>query len=302
MILVRAQANGKSGWFILDTGVSDLILNSKHYPPPSVIKGWEQGRLLDVHGFSQAMIAVKVQSFWWGDLHRHRFPAETSDLRSLETVLGREILGLIGMEVLRGLELIVDYERELLILRRPSANSDCELCPAKPDFLLPMDFQLHLPVLEAELGDSRKVKLGLDTGSSLSLLNKDLQKKLRGLTGKVRNLRYSGPMRSYEIPFTTVNSFDMGDGLEFSYWRFGFNPMSHFTRAGLRIDGLLGGDLWNLGVISMNFSDGKMSVWLRQSTFLQRYPELMALAEKMEERFTSAESPVSCQPEPLISE
>jgi hypothetical protein len=104
LILVPAQVNDREGWFILDTGMKDLLLNTKHFKtlPPKEVP--DSISLVDVRGVVEPTRAVRVHSFHWGAVNRSDFLVRATDLRTMEKVLRMDIMGLIGMEVVRNLE------------------------------------------------------------------------------------------------------------------------------------------------------------------------------------------------------
>ncbi len=278
LILVQAQVNDQSGWFILDTGMKDLLLNSKHFKtlPPKEVP--DSISLVDVRGVVEPTQAVRIHSFHWGAVNRNDFLVRASDLTTMEKVLRMDIMGLIGMEVVRNLELIVDYSHQILTMRRADGAGDCGICPEVPDYQLTFAYQNHLPALKTDLGNRSELWLGIDTGSSLSIIDQQLQRKLRRKIRSLSTIQYGSTHGVYEIPLGNVMELDLGYGLEFMYWRFAFNDLEHFQKSGMHIDGLLGGDLFRLGVVSINFVNQQLSIWLQETNFLKRYPEIYAQA------------------------
>lgn len=280
LIIVEATVNDKKGWFVLDTGMKDLLLNSNYFRglPPKEVP--DSISLVDVKGQVQPTKAVKVDQFSWGEIHRKDFLARATNIRTMEKVLKMRILGLIGMEVVRHLELVVDYGQQILTIRQPDMTGPCRMCPDAPDYELTFAYQNHLPALKARLGNKSELWLGMDTGSSLSMIDEQLQRGLRRKTHTLTKVRYGSPNGVYEIPLANIIELNIGQGLEFTYWRFGFNNLEHFQKSGMHIDGLIGGDLFRLGVVSINFSTQKVRIWLRENTFLMRYPGLLAKAKE----------------------
>jgi hypothetical protein len=163
-------------------------------------------------------------------------------------------------------------------MRRADGTGNCGICPEVPDYQLTFAYQNHLPALKTDLGNRSELWLGIDTGSSLSMIDQQLQRKLRRKTRSLSTIQYGSTHGVYEIPLGNVMELDLGYGLEFIYWRFAFNDLEHFQKSGMHIDGLLGGDLFRLGVVSINFVHQQLSIWLQETTFLKRYPEIYAQA------------------------
>ncbi len=294
LILVEASVNDKSGWFVLDTGMKDLFLNTLHFSVLPAKEVPDSISLIDVKGNIKLTRVVDVQSFQWGEIQRKEFLTLGADLSTMEKVLKREILGLIGMEVVRHLELIVDYQNEILTIRQPMLEGGCGGCAQQPDFTLFFAYQNHLPAIKATVGNQNEMWLGLDTGSSLSLIDEQQRRKLRKKTHSVTKIRYGSPNGIYEIPLANVTEIDLGKGLEFSYWRFGFNSLEHFHRCGMYIDGLLGGDLFRLGKVSINFADQRVQIWLEETSLLQRYPALLSMAAANKKLEAEVNSELTC--------
>lgn len=166
MIVVEAEVNGLEGYFIIDTGSPDLILNSQHFDGE---KSNYQARGID--GTGTADVHTKLlHRFQWGCAEKKNFPAYLVNLQYLEQAIDRPLLGLIGFEILKEKELLFDY-RSQQIEQHPIRKSDLHRLD-EPSQEIEFRMSLHQLVLEVKLGD-RQVQVILDTASEDNLLEND---------------------------------------------------------------------------------------------------------------------------------
>lgn len=165
MIVVEAQVDGLDGYFIVDTGSPDLILNSQHFDGKKSsyqVKGIDG--VADVH-------TKLLHRFQWGCAEKKNFLAYLLNLQYLEHAIDRPLLGLIGFEILKEKELLFDY-RSLQIEQHPIKKSDLHRLD-EPSQEIEFQMSLHQLVLKVDLED-RQVQVILDTASEDNLLNNDL--------------------------------------------------------------------------------------------------------------------------------
>lgn len=146
-IITRAEANGEVGNYIVDTGSPELILNSNHFPvSPSVDRGF--GLTGELNLFQS-----KLKFFKWNGEEWKKKEAYAIDLSHLENLLGIELHGLIGMDMLKHTALYIDYEaRKIAAFQGVKAESLQEA-----EIVVPMTIQDGLPCMQ----------LGIETGTFL---------------------------------------------------------------------------------------------------------------------------------------
>lgn len=84
MILVEAQIDDQKGYFLIDTGADDLILNQIHFEDYESIEN--AGNYKDVNGRKKKVEYLHIDSFRWGSLTRSDFYVQQLDFSAVENV------------------------------------------------------------------------------------------------------------------------------------------------------------------------------------------------------------------------
>lgn len=161
-----------------------------------------------------------------------------------------KIDGIIGFDIIRQLDLEVDYSEGTLRLRNP-ATSRRELDRNM--------FWVGLPVVRLTSGDGVPLQFALDTGAQQTFVTETLLDKLQLRAARVESRRVGGlggeiSLRAPVLPELRV--FVRGFPILFK---------SAVVRAPVyqvlaSLDGVLGGDVWNSGVVRIDMTNGVFAV------------------------------------------
>lgn len=264
LILVKATADTTTGNFVLDTGAPHLVLNItyfRNYPVHS-----NEGERNGITGNAFMAGQTTVADFSWGPAHYYRLNADLANLGNIENSKGVRILGLIGMELLRNFEMIIDYEKNLIYLHRfrrkvPSSYRNELLADTAAYSVVPITITDNRIMLQSVLA-GKKIKLIIDSGAETNLLDSRLPDKvfenvsITGRTmlsgagaGKIEVLK--GDLQQLQIGNQSLSNLPvLITNLErtcFSY--------------GGCVDGILGFDFLSLKKIGFNFVTNKMYIW-----------------------------------------
>ena len=265
LILVRARADSIEGNFILDTGCPHLVLNMtyfRHYETT-----WEQDEQKGgMTGEIATALQTVISNFRFGGSDHYRVKTDLVNLGHIENSKGVKILGLIGMQLLDRYEMIIDFERSQIHLRRANrkdvpASQNEMLRDTSAYHTIPIEMKEDRIIVKTELA-GKKIRLIIDSGAESNVLDSRLPDKvfeqvsINGriiLTGagnkKVEALR--GDLQTLVIGGQRVNDLPvMITNLEktcFSY--------------GGCVDGILGFDFLSLQKIGFNFVTRKMYLW-----------------------------------------
>jgi hypothetical protein len=161
-ILVTASLEGEEGFLILDTGAPMMIVNQK-VEATQAARGFSVSR--DV-----AVTSTTVGQLKWGELELHSLEALAVDLSHLERSLNHPILGMLGYEMIRSLNIIIDFPAKQLLI---GTSRDDMFWQSPPLFSLPFRMEQHVPVIEAVIGQ-QSLKFGIDTGTEHNLIDSRL--------------------------------------------------------------------------------------------------------------------------------
>ncbi len=265
LIVVKAQADTTTGNFILDTGAPSLVLNITYfrdYPTTLLTDADHSG----ITGSSAFVTQTQVGSFVFGSLNYFRIKADLINLGNIENSKGIKILGLLGVDLFKDCEMIIDYENDLIYLHRIArkealAYQSKMLNNVSAYSTLPMDIINNRMIINGQMA-GRKLKFVIDCAAESNILDSRLPgkifdnvtiikrvvlngidgKKVEALSGDAKNIKI-GDQNLSSLPFLITN-------LEYSCF-------SQETC----IDGVLGFDFLSQHKIGFNFVKRKMYIW-----------------------------------------
>lgn len=265
LILIRARVDTIEGNFILDTGAPHLVLNItyfRHYPSSE----HHDAQQTSINGSSPTVVKTSVQQLNLGRMEYFGLDADLVNLGHIENSKGVRIHGLLGMELFRKCEMIIDYENNLIYLHRigkkqASSYKHSMLSDTSAYRTIPIDITDSRIIATTHMA-GKKLKLVIDCAAESNILDSRLpnkifeqvtitrrvvltgsnNKKVEALYGKMANLKIGDELIG-DLPVLITNL----EGTCFSY-------------AGC-VDGVLGFDFLSLHKIGFNFVTRKMYIW-----------------------------------------
>lgn len=249
LIFVDAFLNGVPGRFVIDTGAPGLVLNQK----PENGGAWEGSGVTGCLEVEE----VRVEHFALGNARFSALNAYKVDLGYLEENLNCKIDGLIGYEVLKEIEIILDYpNRMITMLPLRSAQAYPDQREGYLDFFLIN----HIPVVSAQLG-KRNILLGVDTGAGANVLRTSLGKPYQHSDcgrGKVRGTDQQVKVSPVVNAPVVIEGFEEADK-ELDYL---LMDLSHLhSDLDRPIDGLLGFPFFDEGKWSIHYGNQRIYFW-----------------------------------------
>ena len=165
LLLVKAELDGNEGVFILDTGAPTLVVNQQNNQQEIKAKGIT-GQLSANDTF--------IKNFRWNNAEWKNLSGLSVDMHHFNDVSKNGVQGLIGYEILKDYEVIVDPSAQTITLL-----SNRKELPYDPNIFLAslsMKQQNHMPVIEL-LINGKKILLGIDTGAEINFLDRGLFEK-----------------------------------------------------------------------------------------------------------------------------
>lgn len=251
IILVEAELNNSVQTFILDSGAPGLILNNFNQ------KG-EKAVMTGINGSVEAY-TVSVKSFVWAGISYPKIEAISMDLSHLESMTKRKISGLIGYELIKDFELLLDYNSKAIQLKSVETSYTDTSTPLVS---FPISFENHLPVIEAVIG-KKKLRLGLDTGAEINVLDKRLSSQIAKVAsnprpyGKIYGVGdQQKPAQMVKVAVTRVQR------AAYRQMNYVLTDFSQITNEGTtNIDGILGFPFLSSCKFSIDFKTQQLNVW-----------------------------------------
>jgi len=256
--LIPVKIAGKEYNFWLDTGssltmlASDVAhdLNIQPLVPDTLEIVTSTGRVK-----AQPILVSQLQL---GPLVVDNAPAMIVDetmmqMREPESMLIAKqvkIDGIIGFDIIRYLDLELDYGESVIKLRNPATS--------RPENDRNM-FWVGLPVVRMSSGDGLPLHFGLDTGAQVTFVTETLLDKLQVSPARVESRRVGGlggevSMRSPVMPDVRV----MVRGYPIIFRGAAVRAPVYQVLASL--DGVLGGDIWNSGIVRIDMTNGVFAI------------------------------------------
>ncbi|MCB0582926.1 MAG: retropepsin-like domain-containing protein [Phaeodactylibacter sp.] len=171
LIIVQAEIDGQKGNFILDTGAEKLVINERHFG-----KGWRDARSTKAGMLGNVAEghSCRLINLAWQGMSFKKVKADVVDLSHLEEQKNFPILGLIGYEIVKDYELLIDFQQRQIVLTRTNETGerlDNLAAIAPPVDSLPFSLARHMAVLDGDI-NGHGVAFGLDSGAEYNLLNR----------------------------------------------------------------------------------------------------------------------------------
>jgi hypothetical protein len=161
-----------------------------------------------------------------------------------------KIDGIIGFDIIRQMDIEVDFGENTLRLRDPSAS--------RPDNDRNM-FWVGLPVVRIKSTSGIPLHFGLDTGAQLTFVTETLLDKLQIEAARIESRRVGGlggeiSLRAPVLPDLRVEV--RGFPILFR----GAVVRAPVYQVLASLDGVLGGDIWNSGIVRIDMTNGVFAI------------------------------------------
>jgi predicted aspartyl protease len=175
---------------------------------------------------------------------------QMSEPRPIEQRKPVKIDGIIGFDIIRQLDLEVDYGESTLRVRNPATS--------RPEAERNM-FWVGLPVIRLSSTEGIPLHFGLDTGAQLTFVTETLLDKLQLEAARTESRRIGGlggevSLRAPVLP--EVRVLVRGFPILFR----GAVVRAPVYQVLAALDGVLGGDIWNSGIVRIDMTHGVFAV------------------------------------------
>ena len=185
------------------------------------------------------------------------------DLSRLERSLGQPILGLIGYNTLRGIEIQIDFIQETIDqLQLSKEGIPISASPeSHPDYSLSFKKVKYLPVIDAFMGNQR-FSLMLDSGAASSLMDIKHKKALESQALQKRKVHIAGLFsKPREVSAYTLQDLNIDGQLNITFWHTTLYDLAHLREHGLYIDGIVSLSFFRFEKISLNYKRKQLCCW-----------------------------------------
>ncbi|HMQ62073.1 MAG TPA: hypothetical protein PKE06_15470 [Flavilitoribacter sp.] len=250
-ILIEGTADDVTGYFVLDTGASGLILNARYFRS----KSYSGLTAFGVNG-EPAKVETLYVDF---ELREEKWKGQQAaliPLDYLEVAKDVEILGLVGGDLFWKYEMLIDFEKMEVHLQRAGKGGESLLESLDFDAVLPMSLKAGMPCMEVGMGNKNYI-LGLDTASEDNMISRNRRDELEPWLSDRGTKFFRGISREIsEVESGYLSSVRIGDSF--------CGPMStlftdlsgiNWNFSGPNIDGILGFELLRQYRVAINFKN-----------------------------------------------
>ncbi len=265
LIVLKAKVDTTEGNFILDTGAPHLVLNTTYFRDYPTTEHHDENQT-SINGTTPTVVRTVVKELLFGSLDYYRLDADLVDLGHIENSKGIKILGLLGMELFKQCEMIIDYERNLIYLhriaRKQASKYKHAMLKDTADYrTIPIDI-IDSRIIVTSYMAGKKLKLVIDCAAESNLLDSRLPNRIFEQVTITRKVKLTGANnRKVDALYGSLQNMTIGNQ------DLGKLPVlitnlegTCFSYAGC-VDGVLGFDFLSLHKIGFNFVTRKMYIW-----------------------------------------
>lgn len=266
LILIRATADTIVGNFILDTGSPHLVLNLTYFRdyPTIHVTDQEQGGITGSGTGEVLQTTVKNLSF--GAFKYDNIDAHLANLGHIENNKGVKVFGLLGMQLFRQCEMIIDYDQNRIYLHRigkkESSVYNHEMLKDTAAYrVVPIEMINDRALARTEIA-GKKLRLLIDFAAESNVLDSRLSDKVFENFSITRRVMLNGiGNRRVEALYGDMSNVKIGSEIIDTLPMLITNLEKTCLTYESCIDGILGFDFLSLHKIGFNFVTRKMYIW-----------------------------------------
>lgn len=253
LLLVSAEIDSKEGVFILDTGAPTLVVNQSRQSSGEIQAEGINGSLSVNDTF--------IKKFRWNNEEWRNLSSLSVDMQHFNDVSEEGVKGLIGYEILRNYEMVVDPTAQTLMLL--SNRKELPYNPAQVLVSIPMKQQAHMPVIELSI-NGKKILLGIDTGAEINFLDQSLFQNgaIEASEAGIMLVKGLGENNEKRASKVRVKNLQIGDvTLENQLFTLkDMNQLFPNDGEGLKVQGIVGNAFLNQFRYSINYRKGTFTI------------------------------------------
>lgn len=260
LLLVEANVDGETGNMVFDTGANNLVFNSTYF------RNHVRSDVISSNGINGPVGTVEqitIDKIEFANLTYKKIRADMTNLGHIENSRGIKILGLFGFNLIRDFEIILDAKGNQLKLYRIDKTGNrivSDQSKFRPDYSQLFKTNSNILYLQGKIG-SKILNFCFDTGAETNVINSYSSKNILNTITITRRsgLRGAGSSGS-EVLFGRMNDFTLGskqiNGMETI-----ISNLDALSEAyGTKIDGMLGFNFIEQGILCINFVKRQFSI------------------------------------------
>lgn len=263
LLLIEARIDTMQGNFIIDTGAPDLILNHTYFR-----KYWVSSDAIasNVGGIPSGPVRnTWIDQLEIRELRFERIKAKLTELSHIENRSSVKILGLLGVEIFKEFSMTIDLQKNILVLKKLDKKgnelSNLENPLTAKMMKIPIKIVNSTIMLQGVVA-GKKLNLCLDSGAETNVINgKVSDKVLKKFTLARRSVLLGTGGAKVEVLVGRLDDFSIGS-MNLSNLPTVISNLEEFGAASeQQIDGMVGFEFLNKGIICINFRKKELTVY-----------------------------------------
>ncbi|NEW84928.1 MAG: hypothetical protein GZ094_21525 [Mariniphaga sp.] len=253
LLLIDATVGEETGNLVFDSGADGLVLNSTYFRNYATSGG---STPTGVTGAVGAVKKIFIKQIEFAELSYKNIMADVTDLGHIENRRGVKILGLIGFSMMRRLEIVIDVKNNQLKLFRIDNHGkrlNSSSLEFKADYTQKIAGNTNILFLQGTIS-GKNLTFCFDTGCETNVICSDCNRSIMNTLTITGRSKLSGTGSSgSEVMFGRMNDFTIGNKQIPNMDTVITNLGALSEGYGIKIDGMLGYNFLEQGVISINF-------------------------------------------------
>lgn len=254
LMLVEATVDGETGNLVFDTGANGLVFNSSYFRKHEKTGG---SRTIGTTGALGIVEQITLDKIEFANLTYKKVRADVANLGHIENRRGVKILGLFGFNLIRDFEVHIDAKGNQMKLYRIDKNGRRTTAVGsafKADISQKFSTMTNIILLQGKIG-GKNLTFCFDTGAETNVISSYSGKNILSTLTITRRAGLSGvgSGRS-EVLFGRMNDFSLGNRQMNGMEAIVSNLDALSEAYGTKIDGMLGFNFMEQGVVCINFA------------------------------------------------
>mgnify|MGYP006171592465 CR=1 FL=1 len=266
LILIKAKADNTEGSFILDTGAPGLILNMTYFRDYPVTEGGAGEQSGGITGSVADYGRTLVKKLSFGAVNYFKVEADRINLGHIENSKGIKIFGLLGVQLFKQFEMIIDYENSEIhlhhVTKRDEKNYQHSMLNDTAAYsTFPITLLDNKILTYGKIGN-KKLTFLVDTGAESNVIDSRLSEAVLDNVVITRRIVLNGAgNRKVDALYGDMSNLTMGARDMASMPVLVTNMEKMCASYERCLDGMLGFDFLSMHKIGFNFVKRKMYIW-----------------------------------------
>jgi len=260
LLLIEAVIDGETGNLVFDTGATGLVLNKTYFRSHATFDNGSSNGITGSTGNIGCTFAKEIRI---SDLYYRNIKADMVDLSHIENRRGFKVIGLLGFNMIKSFEIVIDATHNELQLHRIDRKGNRvqpEEVETVQDYTQKINPWRPVLIIKGMVG-GKSLNFCLDTGAETNVISSRSPKTVLSTISITRRAGLGGAgQATNEVLFGTMNDFMLDKTPIRDMETIVTNPDALSEVYGVIIDGMLGYNFLVKGIITINLTKKQFGI------------------------------------------